>query len=145
MKWLDQGHTTAQNSLTVQLLRFSTSTAGATGEISDPGMKTLHACGVTKTKYATQLLTAEAAAGGRSMSVPGGVRTKSFQEPGTCSENRTGKRQPQQVFQKCLSSVSSVPWCTQLRMVQFPMSHLPPEGTPSPGESQLRSPTQCQI
>lgn len=51
MKWLDQGHTTTQNSLTVQLLRFSTSTAGVTGEISDPGMKTLHARGVTKTSH----------------------------------------------------------------------------------------------
>lgn len=32
MKWLDQGQTTTQNPLTVQLLRFSTSTAGATGD-----------------------------------------------------------------------------------------------------------------
>ena len=63
MKWLDQGHTTTQNSLTVQLLRFSTSTAGATGQISDLGMKTLHAHGVTKTKQATQLLSGEAVVG----------------------------------------------------------------------------------
>ena len=52
-----------QNSLTVQLLRFSTSTAGATGQISDLGMKTLHAHGVTKTKQATELLSGEAVVG----------------------------------------------------------------------------------